>query len=111
MLRSTRGQATVELVALLPLVAVLAAGVWQAAVAGHAVWSAGAAARAASRALAVGGDAEGAARRVLPGALRAPSRVRARDDAEVAVSVPIRALGGGRRIATYTATARFAAQR
>ena len=111
MFRSSRGQATVELVALLPLLAVLAAGVWQAAVAGHAVWAAGAAARAASRAVAVGGDERAAARRVLPAGLRGGARVLARDGVEVAVSVPIRALGGGRRLATYTATARFAAQR
>ena len=111
MFRCTRGQASVELVALLPLLAVLAAGVWQAAVAGHAMWSAGAAARSASRALAVGGDAGGAARRVLPARLRDGARVRERDGVEVAVTVPIRALGSGRRLAAYTATARFAAQR
>ncbi|MGI9097391.1 MAG: hypothetical protein ACR2H2_02665, partial [Solirubrobacteraceae bacterium] len=41
-----RGQATVELVALLPLIAVLAGVMWQAAVAGQAVWLAGSATRA-----------------------------------------------------------------
>ena len=56
------GQAAVELIALLPLVALLAAGAWQLAVAGHAAWSADAAARAAARAAATGGDARAAAR-------------------------------------------------
>ena len=60
------GQATVELVALLALVAALAGVLWQAAVAGQAVWLAGSAARAAARASAVGADARAAARRVLP---------------------------------------------
>src|SRR3982750_1043904 len=45
-----RGQATVELVGVLPLLAVLGFAVWQAAVVGQAFWMAGAAARAAARA-------------------------------------------------------------
>ena len=53
-------------VALLPLVALLAAGAWQLAVAGHAAWSADAAARAAARAAAVGGDAARRRPRALP---------------------------------------------
>ena len=65
--RREDGQAAVELVALLPLVALLAAGAWQLAVAGHAAWSADAAARAAARAVATGGDARAAARASLPG--------------------------------------------
>src|SRR4051794_11995649 len=64
-----RGQASVELVALLPLVAVLAAVMWQSVLAGQAVWLAGSAARAAARARAVGADPRVAARRVLPAAL------------------------------------------
>ena len=110
-LRSDRGQATVELVALLPLLVVLAAGVWQVALAGHAMWSAAGAARAASRADEVGGDVRGAAVRVLPRSLASGARVRERDGGTVAVSVPIRAVGGGRTLATYTASARFAPQR
>ena len=61
-----QGQASVELVALLPLMAVLAGLLWQAVVAGQAVWLAGSAARAAARATALGADAPAAARRVLP---------------------------------------------
>ena len=106
MLRCTRGQATVELVALLPLLALLAAAVWQAALLGHGLWSAGAASRAASRALAVGADPLPVARRIVPGA-----RVSAGDDGEVTVTVPIRAVAGGATLTRVTSTARFEPQR
>jgi hypothetical protein len=110
-LRADSGQASVELVALLPLLAVLAAGVWQLALAGHAVWASGVAARAGARAAAVSGDAEPAALRILPRALRAGARVRTAQDGEVRVTVPVRWLLGGRRLASVSTTARFAAQR
>ena len=48
------GQAAVELVAILPVLAALLFGLWQAALWGHASWSAAAAARAAARAHALG---------------------------------------------------------
>ena len=85
---SERAQASVELVALLPLLAVLALGVWQAALAGHAAWASGAAARAAARAAAVEGDAAAgpAARRALPRSLRAGARVAVAGDGAVRVS-------------------------
>ncbi len=87
--RSTTGQASVELVALLPLIALLAVGAWQLAVAGHAIWAAEAAARAAARAEAVGGDAEAAARARLTPALDATVRVRRDDDGWIRVSVRV----------------------
>jgi hypothetical protein len=93
-------------VALLPLIAVIALGAWQVAVAGHAVWAAGAAARAAARAEAVGGDARAAARALLPDA-----RVRAADDGSVRVEVPIPAVVGSGSLFTTTASARFEPQR
>jgi Flp pilus assembly protein TadG len=93
-LRSARGQATVELVALLPLLVVLLAGVWQAALAGHAVWAATAAARAAARAHAVGADPRQAARTHLPAALERGLRVNAGTDGHVRVTVRIPALPG-----------------
>ncbi len=86
--RGTAGQASVELVALLPLIALVAVAAWQLAVAGHAIWSVGAAARAAARADAVGADAEAAARARLTPALDASLRVR-RDDGWVRVSVRV----------------------
>src|SRR5688572_8171086 len=71
------GQATVELVALLPLLVVVLAGAWQAVLAGQAAWAAGAAARAAARAHAVGTDPTRAARTHLPGSLERGLRVMA----------------------------------
>lgn len=105
------GQASVELVALLPLLAVLAAGLWQAALAGQAVWAGSAAARAGARAAAVGGDAEAAARHVVPARLRVALRVRVAEDGAVSTRVPVRALAGDKVLWTATHTARFEAQR
>lgn len=106
--RGERGQASVELVALLPLMAILAALLWQVVVAGQAVWLAGSAARAAARASAVGADASAAARRVLPARLERGLVVRrsAGDDGvRVAITVP--AIGGSGRLVTVSARARL----
>jgi hypothetical protein len=105
-----RGQATVELVALLPLLAVLGFGVWQAAVAGQAIWLAGAAARAAARAEAIGDDVVVAARGALPPRLEDGLRVRARDGGGVTVTVRIPSVVGGGALATASASARFERQ-
>jgi hypothetical protein len=82
------GQASVELVAAIPvlLVAMLVAA--QLAVCGYALWSAGAAARAGARADYVGEDAEAAARHSLPDPLRHGARVDDSDDVEVRVGAP-----------------------
>jgi hypothetical protein len=104
------GQATVELVALLPLMAVVAVALWQAAVAGQAIWLAGAAARAAARAKAVGGDAERAARAVLPARLEDGLRVRASDGGEVRVTVRIPSVATSGAVASTAARARFVPQ-
>lgn len=68
------------------LLAVLAAV--QIALAGHALWSAGVAARAGARAALVGRDATAAARRALPPSLRAGSEVEDSDAVSVRVPVP-----------------------
>ena len=103
-----RGQATVEFVALLPLMAVLAGLLWQAVVAGQAVWLTGSAARAAARASAVGGDARAAARRVLPPRLRGGVRVRsAAADHGVRVTVAIPSVIGIANLGTVSARARL----
>ena len=87
--RPQAGQASVELVALLPLLCVLAVLGWQAVVAGQAVWLAGTAARSAARAHALGSDPRVAARDAVPGALRAGARVRTDGDGvEVRLAVP-----------------------
>jgi len=68
--RRDQGQASVELVAVVPVLLIVTLVVAQLAVAGYALWSAGAAARAGARAGYVGGDAEAAARHSLPAPLR-----------------------------------------
>jgi hypothetical protein len=105
-----RGQATVELVAVLPFVALLAALLWQAAVAGQAAWLVGSAARAAARASAVGGDPAAAARGVLPTVLERGLRVRARPDGAVDVVVRVPVVVGHGALTTVDARARFEPQ-
>jgi hypothetical protein len=103
-----RGQASVELVALLPLMAVLAALLWQAVVAGQAVWLAGSAARAAARASAIGADAPAAARRVLPDRLERGLVVRpAPSGGGVRVAIRIPTVIGSGRLTTVSARARL----
>lgn len=87
--RGVRGQATVELVALLPLLVFVAALLWQLALAGHATWAAGGAARAAARAQALGADPVTAARGALPADLRRGLKVSERDGSvRVEVRIP-----------------------
>lgn len=105
------GQATVELVALLPLVGVLAALLWQALLAGATVWLSGGAARAAARAVAVGADPAAAARGVLPARLERGLQVRREHDGAVAVVLRVPAALGGGTLAPVTTRARFEAQR
>lgn len=102
------GQATVEFVALLPLMAVLGALLWQAVVAGQAIWLAGSAARAAARASAIGADARAAARRVLPEHLEDGLEVRREPgDAGVRVAIAIPAVVGTARLGSVSARARL----
>jgi hypothetical protein len=103
-IRDQRGQAAVETVAILPLVAIVAAIAWQAVVAGQAIWLAGGAARAAARAEAIGADRETAARRALPPRLEQGLRVLAQDDG-VVVRVRIPAVLSGVGLGTATARA------
>ncbi len=87
--RSERGQAAVELIALLPALVLVALIGWQLAVAGHAWIVAGGAARAGARAAEVGAPAGAAARAALPAgyaraaavtAMEGGARVRVRVD-------------------------------
>jgi hypothetical protein len=109
--RSQSGQASVELVALLPLVAVIGFALWQAVVAGQAAWLAGSSARAAARASAVGGDARAAAASTLPGPLRRGLRVDEPSDGTVRVRIGVPSVVGTGRLATFTSTAHFEVQR
>jgi hypothetical protein len=81
-----RGQATVELLGVVP--ALLAVGLiaWQLILVGHTAWVSAHAARAAARAEVVGQDAAAAARSVLPSGLERGLEV---DRGGVRVPVPI----------------------
>src|SRR6266516_6113710 len=111
--RGEDGQASVELAALLPLVVLVGAVLWQAVVAGQAVWLSGAAARAAARAAAVGGDEQAAARATLPPRLQEGLRVRGdggaggHGGAGVRVAVRIPAVLTSGSIATVESRAAF----
>ena len=96
--------------ALLPALALVAATLWQCAVAGHATWAAGAAARAAARAHALGDDPQLAARRRLPSDLERGLVVRERADGSITVGVRIPALAPALRLGRASATAHFAGQ-
>ena len=65
-----RGQASVELLGTLPAVLLVAACVWELALAGEAAWLCANAARAGARAAVVGRDAPAAARAALPASFR-----------------------------------------
>jgi hypothetical protein len=106
-----RGQATVELVAVLPLVGLLVALLWQTLLAGEAVWLSGGAARAAARAVAVGADPVAAARAVLPVRLERGLRVRREPGGAVALVLRVPAALGDGTLASVTTRARFEAQR
>ncbi|HEY7266538.1 MAG TPA: hypothetical protein VH501_02485 [Solirubrobacterales bacterium] len=96
------GQASVEFVAVLPALAVCLILAGQAVSAGWALWSAGVAARAGARAAEVGGNAEAAARRALPGPLRGEAVIRSDDGVRVRVRVP--ALVPGVELPSVTAS-------
>jgi hypothetical protein len=82
------GTASVELVAVVPLLLLACLVAAQIALAGQALWSAGVAARAGARAALVGGDASAAARAALPASMRAGARVKEGDGVSVRVEVP-----------------------
>jgi Flp pilus assembly protein TadG len=109
--RGQSGQAAVELVALLPVLVALLAGLWQAALVGHASWSAAVAARAAARAHALGLDARAAARAHLATPLERGLRVSESDGGKVTVTVRVPSPLGVARVGHTSATASFAAQR
>ena len=109
--RRADGQAAAELVALLPVLLGLLACVWQAVLAGHASYAAGAAARAAARAQAIGLDAPATARAHLPGFLERGLHVNTHADGAVTVAVRIPTLPGVPDLGHTKATARFEPQR
>jgi TadE-like protein len=88
------GQATVELVALLPVLAALLVALWQVVLVGYAEWAASAAARAAARADAVGADPARAARAHLATSLEHGLHVHAAEEGTVDVAIRIPTLPG-----------------
>lgn len=109
--RTAHGQAAVELVVLLPLIAVLLAGAWQLVLAAHTQWSAAAAAGAAARAHAIGRPELEAARRSLPDSLDRRVKVSDGEGGGVAVEVRIPTILPGLHLGSLTARATFADQR
>lgn len=83
------GQATVELLGVVPALLALGLVVWQLTLVGHAAWMAAHAARAAARAQLVGDDAEAAARSALPKALEPVLGVHAEETGATRVEVPV----------------------
>jgi hypothetical protein len=103
--RGARGQATVEAIALVPVLLVVGIGVLQLLAVGYATVLAGSAAEAGALALAGGTDARAGARQALPGWSHARARVEV-DGGRVAVHLrppsPLKALADGLEV---TATA------
>lgn len=110
-LHDSAGQASIELVALLPALALVCAAIWQGAVAGQALWLSGSAARAAARAEALGGDAESAARAALPRPLASRASVERRPDGSVAVRIRVPVIIGDGAIGSVGAVAALPSQR
>jgi hypothetical protein len=104
---SERGQASAELVAVLPLLALVLAVAWQCLLAGDAFWQARAAAGAAARAQAVGADPRAAARAHLPPRLERGLRVRGESGGDVRVSIRIPAVVEALSLGRVAATAHF----
>src|SRR3954471_12393868 len=88
-LHQEKGQASVELLGVVPAVLLVAALVWQLAIAGQAAWLCANAARAAARAEAVGRDGASAARSALPRSLERGLRVDSAQDGAVRVRMRI----------------------
>jgi hypothetical protein len=83
------GQASVELVAMVPVVLLVGAVAWQLALAGHTAWLTAHAARAAARADAVGKRPAEAARSALPRSLEDGLEVESLERGGVRLSVKV----------------------
>jgi hypothetical protein len=84
-----RGQASVELLAALPVVLLVGALVWELALAGQTAWLCANAARAGARARVVGRDARAAARSAVPASLRRGMKVERRSGGAVHVRLTV----------------------
>jgi hypothetical protein len=86
-IRFESGQASVETVAMVPLVLLAAAVAWQLLLTGHTLWMCAHAARAAARAELVGKSPERAARSALPRSFERGLRVRRAEGGGVRLSL------------------------
>jgi pilus assembly protein CpaE len=84
-----KGQATVELLGVIPVLIAVGLVVWQLVLVGHTAWVAAHAARAAARAELVGDDPAAAARSALPDGLESRLEVERDDGGGTRVRVPI----------------------
>lgn len=114
--RADSGQASVELLALLPALALIAALAFQALLAGETWWLASVAAREGARASALGRDAGEAARAAVPGAFRGGRMAvtpasSSPDDAAVTVKLAIPSVVAGVSLGLATGRARMEPQR
>jgi hypothetical protein len=108
---SEAGQASVELVALLPALVLVAALAWQALLTAESWWRAGTAARAAARAQALGGDPLHAARSALPGSFAAGVAVVGKPGGDgIGVRVRVPSVLAGVRVGSVTVKARMEPQ-
>jgi hypothetical protein len=108
--RGQPGQASVELLEVLPLAAALLALAWQAVLAGHAAWAATAAARAAARAAALAHDPAPVARARLGGGLARGARVGDDGAGRVTVSVRVPSVLPGVRLGRVDGSSSFRPQ-
>jgi len=90
-----RGQATIEVLGVVPVLIVVALVIWQLVLVGHTAWVSAHAARAAARAELVGEDAIAAARSALPEGLESGVEVERADDGGTRVRVPVPIVHGG----------------
>ena len=102
------GQATVELVAVLPLLLIAGIAVWQGVIAARTATIAAAGARAAARAIAVGADPRQALFRSIPIASASGARITKLADGSVRVAIPLQRVVIGGNLGRLEAKARFA---
>ncbi|HTI35736.1 MAG TPA: hypothetical protein VL422_18815, partial [Miltoncostaea sp.] len=93
--RRPRGQAAVEFLAILPVIAIAAWLCWRMVAAGHVLGVAGAAARHGERAAEVGAPAAAAALAALPTGWARAARITTGTGGAVRVRVPLRGLPQG----------------
>lgn len=103
------GQATVEFLAVVPLVFLLGWGVWQAALAGITAERAARIAHNAARAQAVGGAPANEVKRLLPKSLARSARI-TQTDSKVTVRLRVPSVIPGLQLGTVSATAAFPRQ-